>query len=76
MHRNPWFNLDTFIELDPSPQVVKAYILAKRFEENQLFEYIWTIVRRGNIELLRSRNKKNGPITMQIKILSYIKYDI
>ena len=53
------------IDNDASWEVIQHLIMAEQLNENTLYNMIYLMVRRGNIDLLTSRNKKNGPTFFQ-----------
>ena len=58
-------DLEILLKSDPSWEVVQTHILAGEMSETDMFDYIWLMVRRGNVELLQSKSKKNGPTLIQ-----------
>lgn len=58
-------DLNRLLELDVSWEVLQSVMMANSMSENDLFDYIWLMVRRGNIGLLKSKSKKDGPTLIQ-----------
>ena len=60
-----FYDLERFIGMDMSWELLQHFIMARHFNENQIYNSIATLVRRGNIEVLTSRIKKNEPTLFQ-----------
>lgn len=59
------YNITQLLELDISYEALKCFILNGDFAENNLYDSIWIMVRRGNVDLLKGKLKKDGPSLIQ-----------
>lgn len=60
-----YVNINSLLELDISYEAFKCFIMNGDLSENDMYDSIWTMVRRGNIDLLKSKLKKGGPTLIQ-----------
>ena len=60
-----YVNINSLLELDISYEAFKCFIMNGNLSENDMYDSIWTMVRRGNIDLLKSKLKKGGPTLIQ-----------
>jgi ankyrin repeat protein len=59
------YDLNHFLELDITWEALQQFIMSKHIDESSLFQYLYVMIRRGNIDLLKSKNKKDGPTLIQ-----------
>lgn len=60
-----YFDVNSFLNNDPTWEVTQQFIMAGEMHESSLNDYVWLMTRRGNVDLLTSRNKKDGPTLIQ-----------
>lgn len=58
-------NLEHLLDQDLTWEVFQSFVLSKKFAETDLWDYLWILIRRGNVEFLRSRIKKDGPTLLE-----------
>jgi ankyrin repeat protein len=53
------------LEQDLTWEVFQSFILTKLYTEADLWDYLWILIRRGNVDFLRSKIKKDGPTLLE-----------
>lgn len=57
-HQEETVYVRDFLERDPTPEMMKAAIMNKLFDEDDVFDNIYVLVRRGNINCLKAYMRK------------------